>query len=473
MKIGYCRVSTREQSENSHALEQQQARVEPWVDKIITDVESGRKNDRAGYEELLQLVIEGKCTEIAITRIDRLTRSLPELRKTVDLLQKHGCNLRSLDDAIDFSTAAGKFHLNMLGALAEMESDRLAERVKHGWQHLRDKGVAMGAPWGYRKVDDKFEYDYRPFLCLLSTREERNPYQIAREMVGLYISEKSLRGALRVVNERYGIFKSSHGKGRIKRGVFAFSPVGYQDWLKNPKLRGHDCYLKKKDKKRLPESEWDIRYNTHDAIISPEEWQRIERIMQENSQRKGFGSSKPKYPLSGLVYCEECGGICHSHSGSRGRNQPGRNYYFQCARWSLRQCPQKKMVRMEKAEAAVIDALCDRAEQIAHYATEPETKEKDPRIIELENSLATLNALPYNTAIEASKRGLLAQIENIKQEQKQSRQQNEGNRNLLLAYRDREMWESLDREEKRRAFQILCDRVYVRDGEVVRVNLLV
>ncbi|MFN9886765.1 MAG: recombinase family protein, partial [Pseudanabaena sp.] len=205
MKIGYARVSTREQSENSHALEQQIARLKAaGATEIYSDVESGSKNSRPKFKQLIADCKLGRISEVIVTRLDRLTRSLVTLRKTIDQLKDAGVSLVALDDSIDTSTAVGKFHLNMLGSLAEMEVDRLSERVRHGWKHLRDRNVAMNPPFGYCKINDKHTLDHQKFLCLLSDRTEMSKAEIAQDIINAFFQERSLRGCLRVINPKYG-----------------------------------------------------------------------------------------------------------------------------------------------------------------------------------------------------------------------------------------------------------------------------
>lgn len=180
--IGYARVSTREQADVSNALEQQIERLKAaGAGEIFNDVDSGSKDKRPAFNEVMELVRSHLIDEVVVTRLDRLTRSLPTLRKALDTFRESGVNLRALDDSIDMKTAAGKFHLNMLGALAEMEVDRLSERVRHGWQHLRDRKIAMNPPFGYAKIDDRHQLNHRPFLCLLEGHQERSKAQIAPE----------------------------------------------------------------------------------------------------------------------------------------------------------------------------------------------------------------------------------------------------------------------------------------------------
>src|SRR5919199_4363181 len=170
--VGYARVSSREQAIDSHALEQQIARLEAaGATKIFQDIQSGRRDDRPALKELMDLVHNREIDELRITRIDRLARSLTKLRDCIDVFQEAGVNLRILDQQIDLSTPQGKLMANVLGSLAEWETDLLSERIRHGKQHRRNKKTACDtSPWGYRVVNDKYELDNRPFLCLLLNR---------------------------------------------------------------------------------------------------------------------------------------------------------------------------------------------------------------------------------------------------------------------------------------------------------------
>ncbi|MEH1931548.1 recombinase family protein, partial [Nostoc sp.] len=142
LDIGYARVSSREQAEDTNALEQQISRLDDAGAKhILSDVEKGKKDDRPQYQELMRLVEAGKVKTVFITRIDRITRSLPTLRKIVDVFQKYDVNLVILDQKLDLSTPQGKLMLNMLGVLAEWEVDLLSERIKRGKEHQRKGSI--------------------------------------------------------------------------------------------------------------------------------------------------------------------------------------------------------------------------------------------------------------------------------------------------------------------------------------------
>jgi hypothetical protein len=81
--VGYARVSSREQAEDSQALQQQIARLKSaGATEIFQDIQSGSRDDRPALKQLINLVRKKEVDEVIITRIDRLARSLPKLRFT-------------------------------------------------------------------------------------------------------------------------------------------------------------------------------------------------------------------------------------------------------------------------------------------------------------------------------------------------------------------------------------------------------
>lgn len=487
MIIGYCRVSSREQAENSHALEQQEARIRGLVDDIVSDVESGSSDTRPNFQKLWGMIDDGLVSEVIVTRLDRLTRSLPMLRKFLDHCQAHQVALKALDDNIDTHTAMGKFHINMLGALAEMEVDRLSERVKHGWQHFRDSQRAFQPPFGYIKVDEKLQLDHEPFLCLLDG-QVKSRAMLARECVEAFLEARSARLALREINTKYGIRTFAHQSqqgikkgGRVAQQMFRFSVGGFIRYLRNPVLQGHICYFpKSKDRQ--------IVYNTHpdQKLISEEEARQIESILNDNRQRRGYGSTAPKYPLAGLVFCQECRSACYSQKACMNYHRAKRlgipkvhRYYFQCKNWRDRSCSNKTTVRQDDVEAVVIEALSQRAKKVSQTLETP--KQEEPvEIKELQEQLKQLQQIPNpNSAITSAIADLQAQIHQLKTQSGLETDQAESERaSLKETFSDPVFWDTylktkLSPEEVREVYRRYVDRVLINDGEIVQVILKV
>lgn len=481
---GYARVSTREQADSSHALEQQIARLEAsGAIEILFDVDSGSKDNRPSFNQLMSKVRLGQVSTVIITRLDRLTRSLITLRKTLDEFNKFGVTLIALDDSIDTSTAAGKFHLNMLGALSEMEVDRLSERVRHGWQHLRSRKVAMNPPFGYIKVEDGHQLDHKLFLCLVSDRTECSRAEIAQMIIDAFLEKKTLRLTLREINERFGIQTIAHNNkagekmgGRVAQQMFRFSHGGLRNWLTNPVLQGHLPYLRKSKQPT-------IYYNTHPEhrLISDEEIATINEILATNARVRGFGSTALKYPASGLVFCYECRGACYSMSGANNYHKakklgipPDMNYYFQCKNWRVRSCGNKTLIRMEKVEAAIITALTEANSAIALVGLMPRSEDEPIELKELRSSLTALQMLGNNSAITGAIASLESQISNYIHCEKADSAMLTGNKEYLMSiFSEVAFWEHLTDSEKQVVFRRLVERVVVKGGNIISVILKV
>ena len=440
----------------------------------MQDVESGSKTDRRGLDTLIKLVQGGQVSSVTITRIDRISRSLVHLRKLIDIFQAANVPLIALDDAIDYRTPTGRFHLNMIGAMAEMEVDRLSERVRHGWNHLRNRGVAMNPPFGFCKVNDRHELDFVPFVCLLEDHSERSRAQIGRELVEAFLESKSLRGCLKIIYERYGIKTFAHHRekgGRVAREMFRFSPGGLRLWLSNPVLRGHVQYLRRSENPV-------IKYDRHPGLMSEAEYQEILKILNFNKQHRGYGSTKLKYPLSGLVQCGECRSSCYSATGSTNWHRAKKTgeplvrlVYYQCKNWRHRACTQKTMIQEQVIEAAVIEKLTTVAETIADQVLQPLEPEEPLELRELRNQILTLKMLPRNPAIDRAIEDIAGQITVMERSLILETSGREDRVNLLEVFRDPDYWATLEPSEKQEIYRELVQTIVIKDGQIQEINL--
>lgn len=275
--VAYARVSSREQAMNAHALEQQISRLKSaGADEVIFDIKSGKKDERSGLMKILKMIEKGEVSEVIITRIDRLGRRVPIIRKCVDIFQHYEVSLRVLDQDIALGNSGGRLMLNLLASFAEMEVDQLSERVKHGNQHRRNKRFACpSVPFAYSLRDDLYCLNHSPFLCLLAERPSNylelyaaeidalpglSPAEIGRDCVEIFLQTKGLSKCVRFIFEKYGIQRCSAKKNGNDK-IFHFAPIGLKRWLLNPILTGDTAYLKRRSlpdgrRKHLPPKEW-------------------------------------------------------------------------------------------------------------------------------------------------------------------------------------------------------------------------
>lgn len=140
MLIGYARVSTLEQS---LAL-QTDALIKAGCERIFDDKLSGAKDSRPGLAEALNIARSGDT--LVIWKLDRLGRSAGHLINLADELKARDIQLWSLTDAINTSTASGKFFFGMMSCLAEMERSLTIERTRAGLEAARLRGNFGGRP---------------------------------------------------------------------------------------------------------------------------------------------------------------------------------------------------------------------------------------------------------------------------------------------------------------------------------------
>jgi len=138
--LGYARVSTADQD-----LTGQITRLnEAGAIRVFEDVISGRQFDRPGLSSLLDHARPGDS--LAITRLDRLGRSLKELLETVEALKTQNIGLISLEERIDTTSAAGELVFHVFGAIAHFERRLISERTKDGIEAARAQGRKPGRP---------------------------------------------------------------------------------------------------------------------------------------------------------------------------------------------------------------------------------------------------------------------------------------------------------------------------------------
>jgi DNA invertase Pin-like site-specific DNA recombinase len=142
MKIGYARVSTREQSLSM----QVDALKNAGCDQIHEEIASGAKTSRPVLEETMRNLREGDT--LIIWKLDRLGRNLAHLIHLTTKLIEKKVGLVSLNDPIDTSTAQGRMVFGIFASLAEFERELIRERTQAGLKSARVRGRKGGRPKG-------------------------------------------------------------------------------------------------------------------------------------------------------------------------------------------------------------------------------------------------------------------------------------------------------------------------------------
>ena len=140
MKIGYVRVSTKEQN----TARQEELMKSLGVDKIYIDRLSGKNTDRPALLEMSGIVREGDS--VSVESISRFARNTKDLLELTEQLNNKRVQFISQKENIDTDTPAGKFMLTIFGAVAELEREYIRQRQREGIEIAKEKGKYKGRP---------------------------------------------------------------------------------------------------------------------------------------------------------------------------------------------------------------------------------------------------------------------------------------------------------------------------------------
>src|SRR5258707_6419325 len=139
MLIGYARVSKLDQQDTRAQVK---ALKEAGCKRIFEEHASGGRWDRPELHRALDQLRQGDI--LVVWKLDRLSRSLKDLLNILEKITEAKAGFRSLTEAIDTTTPAGRMMLQMLGAFAEFERSMIRERTRLGLLGARERGRVGG-----------------------------------------------------------------------------------------------------------------------------------------------------------------------------------------------------------------------------------------------------------------------------------------------------------------------------------------
>jgi DNA invertase Pin-like site-specific DNA recombinase len=191
---GYVRVSTEEQSTHGVSLRDQEARVRAHAfargvdltDVIIDAGYSAKDLNRPGMTKLLAMIQRGEVASVTILKLDRLTRSVGDFARFLDMSKRLGFDLISVAETLDTSTAGGRMVANVMMSVAQWEREAIGERTASAMADKRAAREFCGgarAPFGFSLVDNPLVADDREQAVLASIHTARENGTSLRRIV--------------------------------------------------------------------------------------------------------------------------------------------------------------------------------------------------------------------------------------------------------------------------------------------------
>jgi DNA invertase Pin-like site-specific DNA recombinase len=301
-------------------------RSEGWVlvrDHYDDGGISGGTLERPALKRLLQDVEEGLVDVVVVYKIDRLSRSLMDFSRLVEVFDRNDVTFVSVTQSFNTTTSMGRLTLNILLSFAQFEREVTAERIRDKFRASRMKGMWMGgwAPLGYKVQDRKLVIDEADAVYV-------------RWIFSRFIEIGSGTELAKEANAR-GI-TTRHGRRVDKKHIY--------------RILNNRAYIGEAVHKGTSYP------GEHDAIVDQEVWDKVHAILQE-SPRKRAARTRADTPalLKGLLFGPD--GMAFSPTHTR---KGGRLYRYYVSQSVLRHgagtCPIGRVPAGE-IETAVIDQL--------------------------------------------------------------------------------------------------------------------
>ena len=164
---GICRVSSVSQSDNT-SLQNQKNKIKQYCDlndvqlvEIIEEIYTGTTSNRDSLNHIKELVEKGECDSVVVYKLDRLMRNFTEGVVFLKYLLDNEVKIMSVSEQIDTSSISGRFLINILLSMSEMEKDTIVQRLNNGKiEKFQDsKKVSGRLCFGYKKQNDEIVID--------------------------------------------------------------------------------------------------------------------------------------------------------------------------------------------------------------------------------------------------------------------------------------------------------------------------
>lgn len=259
---------------------------------------SGGNMERPALQRLLSDVAAGKIDVVVVYKVDRLSRSLPDFARLVEVFDKHQVSFVAVTQQFNTTSSMGRLTLNILLSFAQFEREVTGERIRDKFLLSKKKGKWMGGciPLGYDIIDRK----------LIINEGEAT---IIREIFKLFVETRSqIETAERINAMGFRTKRHLRKNGKVT-GAHKFNRTAIFKLLKNRLYIGEIGH----------KGQW--YPGEHKALIKRSLWDKAEAIFQSNARERKSDSEHRRSPsfLRGFIYGPGDDPLIPTSTGRRGK----------------------------------------------------------------------------------------------------------------------------------------------------------
>ena len=363
-----------DQQRESNSISNQKAMLEEFAARqgftnivhFTDDGISGTCFDRPGFLAMMKEVEAGNVEYLCIKDMSRLGRDYLKVGQIMEILRQRGVRLIAINDGVDSARGDDDFtpFRNIMNEYYARDTSR---KIRSTFQSKGKSGKHLTGTviYGYLWNENRTQWLVDPEAAEVVKRifamtiDGFGPYQIAKKL-----SEEKIL----IPSAYLAQFGEGVNKNKTFKDVYGWGASSVVEILKKREYLGHTVNFKTrkhfKDKKShyVPEDEWTIFENTHEPIIDQPTFDLVQKI-RGNVRRypNGWGEAAP---LTGLLYCADCGGKMYVHRTNNGK----RVSQYTCSQYS--KVPVGKLCTTQHRinEDVVLSLISDMLKAIAEYA---------------------------------------------------------------------------------------------------------
>ena len=363
-----------DQQRESNSISNQKAMLEEFAARqgftnivhFTDDGISGTCFDRPGFLAMMKEVEAGNVEYLCIKDMSRMGRDYLKVGQIMEILRQRGVRLIAINDGVDSARGDDDFtpFRNIMNEYYARDTSR---KIRSTFQSKGKSGkhltgtVIYGYLWNEARdqwlVDPEAAEVVKRIFAM--TIEGYGPYQIASKLK----EEKVLIPSAYLAQHGEGV-----NKNKTFKDVYGWGSSTICNILEKREYLGHTINFKTrkhfKDKKShyVPEDEWTIFENTHEPIIDQQTFDLVQKI-RGNVRRypDGWGEAAP---LTGLLYCADCGGKMYVHRTNNGK----RISQYTCSQYTKVPCGTLCPTQHRINEDVVLSLISEMLKAIAEYA---------------------------------------------------------------------------------------------------------
>jgi DNA invertase Pin-like site-specific DNA recombinase len=256
---------------------------------------SGASLDRPALQSLLDQVRAKRIDIVVVYKVDRLTRSLADFAKLVELFDEHEVSFVSVTQSFNTTSSMGRLTLNVLLSFAQFEREVIGERVRDKIAASKRKGIWVGGsvPLGYRAVNKKLE---------VVPKEA----EVVRKIFSLYVEVGSVGDLARALDQE-GIRPQPRqlANGQVKATErYTVGPLAHM--LKNRMYVGEVAYR------------GEVHKGEHPAIVDRDVFDRVQSMLAERSVARKLKRGNSPHLLTGLIFDDRGNPMSPTHANKKG-----------------------------------------------------------------------------------------------------------------------------------------------------------